>query len=137
MFKKSFFIIKYNNGENMKNKRLIKITLILLNLLLICKLFPYLGTILKNCFNLLLPFIIGFTLSFLLLPLVDWLVKHRIKRTYAVLISVSLLFIIIGGIIVFFVLWKISTSRRTFVRLRMLIFHSVSFCYALRLFYLA
>ena len=103
MFKKSFYIIKYNNGENMKNKRLIKITLILLNLLLICKLFPYLGTILKNCFNLLLPFIIGFTLSFLLLPLVDWLVKHRIKRTYAVLISVSLLFIIIGGIIVFFV----------------------------------
>lgn len=103
MFKKVFFIIKYNNGEIMKNKRLIKITLILLNLLLICKLFPYLGIIFKNCFNLLLPFIIGFTLSFLLLPLVDWLVKHRIKRPYAVLISVSIFFIIVGGIVLIFV----------------------------------
>lgn len=103
MFKKSIFIIKYNNGENMQNKRLIKITLLLLNLLLICKLFPYLGDLFKICFNLLLPFFVGFTLAFLLLPLVDWLVKHHIKRPYAVLISVSLLFMIIGVIIYFFV----------------------------------
>lgn len=103
MFKKSLFVIKYNNGENMKNKRLFKITLVLLNLLLICKLFPYFGKLLKNCFNLLLPFIIGFTFAFLLLPSVDWLVKHRIKRKYAVLLTVSLFFIIIGSILMFFI----------------------------------
>lgn len=87
----------------MENKRLIKISLVLLNILLVCNLFPYLTKIFNVLFKLLFPFIIGFTLAFLLLPIVNWLVKHHIKRTYSVVISVLLLFIIIFGIMIIFI----------------------------------
>ena len=87
----------------MKNEKLIKIGLIFLNLLLFFLLFPYLTKIINVVFKLLFPFLIGFTLAFLLLPIVNWLVKKKIKRNYAVGITVLLFFCFISGIIIIFI----------------------------------
>lgn len=70
-----------------KNK-LINIALILIILLLFFNVFPYLVDIINFIFKLLLPFLIGFTFAFILLPVVNFLVKHKFNRKLAVFIVV-------------------------------------------------
>lgn len=74
---------------NFLNKnRLINIALILIILLLFFNVFPYLVDIINFIFKLLLPFLIGFTFAFILLPVVNFLVKHKFNRKLAVFIVV-------------------------------------------------
>ncbi len=70
-----------------KNK-LINIALVLIILLLFFNVFPYLIDILNFIFKLLLPFLIGFTFAFILLPVVNFLVKHKFNRKLAVFLVV-------------------------------------------------
>ena len=70
-----------------KNK-LINIALILIILLLFFNVFPYLVDITNFIFKLLLPFLIGFTFAFILLPIVNFLVKHKFNRKLAVFLVV-------------------------------------------------
>lgn len=85
-----------------KNK-LITIFLILINLLLFFNVFPYLINIINYIFKLLLPFLIGFTFAFILLPLVDFLVKHKFNRKMAVFLVVILFIgiIVVSGYLFF------------------------------------
>lgn len=85
-----------------KNK-LINIALILIILLLFFNVFPYLVDITNFIFKLLLPFLIGFTFAFILLPVVNFLVKHKFNRKLAVfLVVVSFLGIISFGLYLLF-----------------------------------
>ena len=78
-----------------KNK-LFTIALILINLLLFFNVFPYLVSIVNFIFKLLLPFLIGFTFAFLLLPIVNLLVKYKMNRKIAVFLVVIIFLSIIG-----------------------------------------
>ena len=61
--------------------------------------------------KVLLPYILGLVLAYLLLPLVNWLDRHmpgrlhgwRVARPLAIVLTYLLLLIIVGGIIAFFV----------------------------------
>lgn len=78
-----------------KNK-LVTIFLILINLLLFFNIFPYLINIINFLFKLLLPFLIGFTFAFILLPIVNFLVKHKFNRKLAVFFVVFSFISLIG-----------------------------------------
>lgn len=79
-----------------KKNKLLMITLVLINLLLFFNVFPYLVDIFKFVIKLLIPFIIGFTFAFILLPIVNFLVKYKFKREFAVMIVVSIFIGLIG-----------------------------------------
>jgi predicted PurR-regulated permease PerM len=61
--------------------------------------------------KVLLPYVLGLVLAYLLLPLVNWLDRHipdrlhawRVARPLAIILTYLLLFIVVAGIIAFFV----------------------------------
>ena len=61
--------------------------------------------------KVLLPYILGLVLAYILLPLVNWLDRHmparfhtwRVARPLAIILTYLFLFILVGGIVAFFV----------------------------------
>jgi predicted PurR-regulated permease PerM len=61
--------------------------------------------------TVLIPYVLGLTLAYLMLPLVNWLDRHlpdrlhswRVARPLAILLTYLLLFLLVAGIITFFV----------------------------------
>src|SRR5262245_46113938 len=47
--------------------------------------------------KILIPFALAILLAFVLAPLVSWLARHRLKRIPAVLLVVSLAFLLLGA----------------------------------------
>lgn len=90
--------------KNFLNKnKLIIIFLILINILLLFNILPYLLNIINYIFKILLPFLVGFTFAFILLPLVNFLVKYKFNRKVAVFLVVILFIGVIatGGYLFF------------------------------------
>lgn len=72
-------------------KIILLILIFFLGLYLLKISFPYI----KIIIGLLLPFVIGFTFSFILQPCINYLMKLKINRSYAILIVISILIIIL------------------------------------------
>lgn len=88
---------------DLKMKRLINVVLVLIALFFVFQIYPRLLGILYFVIKLGLPFILGFTGAFILLPIVDFFERHHFNRK-GVVIVVCLLFI---GIIVAFFAWLV------------------------------
>lgn len=67
---------------------------IMLIVFLILKLFPYLKNILGLLFKISLPFLISFTVAFIIEPLIEKMEKKNIKRKYAI-IFISIIFVLL------------------------------------------
>lgn len=79
---------------------LIKITLVLLIVSLFLNIYEEIITFVKILFNIILPFLVGFTIAFLLNPIVDKLEQKKCNRsTVSVVLIGSLIFIF--GLLIF------------------------------------
>lgn len=78
-------------------KKLIIIVLILLGLFLFFQIFPNLLRLVLFLFKIILPFLLGFSLSFMLMPAVRFFQKRKIPHKISVIVVVS-----ITGSILFF-----------------------------------
>ena len=72
-------------------KIILLILIFFLGLYLLKISFPYI----KIIIGLILPFIIGFTFSFVLQPCINYLIKLKINRSYAILIVISILILLL------------------------------------------
>lgn len=81
---------------------LLKITLFLISLSLIFNIYEDLISFVKILFNLILPFLIGFTIAFLLNPMVDKLENKRCNRKAISIIFIGS-FVLLTIIIIFYI----------------------------------
>lgn len=81
-------------------KKLIIIVLILLGLFLFFQIFPNLLRLVLFLFKIILPFLLGFSLSFMLMPAVRFFQKRKIPHKISVIVVVS-----ITGSILFFLFY--------------------------------
>lgn len=81
---------------------LLKLTLFLISLSLIFNIYEDLISSVKILFNLILPFLIGFTIAFLLNPMVDKLEKKRCNRKAISIIFIGS-FVLLTIIIIFYI----------------------------------
>ena len=73
--------------------------------------FLLVGGVIWAARGVLLPYIMGLVLAYILLPLVNWLDRHmpakfhtwRIARPLAIALTYLLLFIVVAGVVAFFV----------------------------------
>lgn len=84
---------------NKNIKRGIILTIIMVNIFLFINIWPALYQVFAFILTLLLPFIIGFTLAFIILPAVRFLEKKKIpKRISITIIMVAILAVVVGVI---------------------------------------
>lgn len=68
--------------------KILKVVLILIAIYLVYLIFPGIQKIFNFLLLVILPFLIGFTGAYLLLPIVEWLEKFKIKRNLSVLVVI-------------------------------------------------
>jgi hypothetical protein len=78
---------------NINTNNLLKILLLVLIIISSIFLFTMIDDFLGNIFGLLIPFIIAFTISFIVQPYILLLEKKGVKHNYAVFIIISILLI--------------------------------------------
>ncbi len=86
-----------------KMRRLIMIVLALITVYLLYLLLPGIVVVLKFAFRVVLPFIIGFVIAFILYPLVNYLNKQGIPRKLSVFVVVCFSLFVIAGLFAFIV----------------------------------